>query len=147
MTDVQVRYWAAAKAAAGLAEESFPYEPDLAALLDAVRARHGADGRLAEVLARCSYLVDEVSPGRRPPADVRLPEGATVDVLPPFAGGSPARDDQHSAGGSPARDDQHSAGGSPARDDEPGEGGSSPRDDRRAGGSGTPTRSRELRCA
>jgi sulfur-carrier protein len=86
--EVVVRYWAAAKAAVGLAEESFPAPADLGALLDAVRARHGADTRLADVLARCSYLVDEVSPGRRAPADVPLEPGAVVDVLPPFAGGS-----------------------------------------------------------
>jgi molybdopterin converting factor small subunit len=87
---VLVRYWAAAKAAVGLAEETFPAEPDLGALLDAVRDRHGVGSRLAEVLARCSYLVDEVSPGRRPPAEVPLAPGAVVDVLPPFAGGSGA---------------------------------------------------------
>jgi len=91
-TEIVVRYWAAAKAAAGLAEETFPAEPDLGALLDAVRARHSGS-RLPEVLARCSYLVDEVSPGRRPPAEVPLAAGAVVDVLPPFAGGSGAHVD------------------------------------------------------
>jgi molybdopterin converting factor small subunit len=85
---VLVRYWAAAKAAAGVREESFDGPADLGALLDAVRARHGAGSRLADVLERCSYLVDEVSPGRRGPADVALAPGAVVDVLPPFAGGS-----------------------------------------------------------
>ena len=90
------RYWAAAKAAVGLAEETFPTELDLGALLDAVRARHGADSRVADVLARCSYLVDEVSPGRRAPSDVALAPGAVVDVLPPFAGGS--RDHEAKAG-------------------------------------------------
>ncbi len=89
---VVVRYWAAAKAAAGLAEERFDAPADLEALLDAVRARHGAGSRLADVLRRCSYLVDEVSPGRRSPADVALAPGAVVDVLPPFAGGSGAAD-------------------------------------------------------
>lgn len=88
MSGILVRYWAAAKAAAGTPEESFPAVPDLAALLDEVRTRHGADGRLAEVLGRCSYLVDETSPGRRAPADVALHDGAVVDVLPPFAGGA-----------------------------------------------------------
>jgi sulfur-carrier protein len=87
---VTVRYWAAARSAAGLAEEMFEPEPDLGALLEAVRSRHGADGRLADVLRRCSYLVDEVSPGRRAPADVALLPGSLVDVLPPFAGGSAA---------------------------------------------------------
>jgi len=86
--EVLVRYWAAAKAAAGVAEERFDAVPTLAALLDAVRARHN-DGRLADVLQRCSYLVDEVSPGAgRDPSDVVLEGAAVVDVLPPFAGGS-----------------------------------------------------------
>lgn len=85
---VLVRYWAAAKAAAGVPEERYDVEPTLEALLGAVRARH-PDGRLADVLQRCSYLVDEVSPGAgRDPADVALAAGAVVDVLPPFAGGS-----------------------------------------------------------
>jgi len=96
-TEVVVRYWAAAKAAAGVSEERFDAPADLGALLDAVRERHGARSRLAEVLARCSYLVDEVSPGRRDPADVALPPGAVVDVLPPFAGGS-AGADAHGSG-------------------------------------------------
>jgi molybdopterin converting factor small subunit len=91
-TEVVVRYWAAAKSAAGVAEETFEPPADLAALLDAVRARHGADSRLAEVLQRCSYLVDEVSPGRRAPVEVALAPGVVVDVLPPFAGGSRALD-------------------------------------------------------
>ena len=132
MNDVLVRYWAAAKSAAGLPEETFAHEPDLAALLDAVRARHGEDGRLAEVLARCSYLVDEVSPGRRAPAEVAVPEGAVVDVLPPFAGGSSAGDNEPFAGGSSAGDNEHSAGGSSAGDKEHSAGGSS--------GAGIPTR-------
>jgi molybdopterin converting factor small subunit len=89
-TGVLVRYWAAAKAAAGLPEERYPAPGDLAGLLDAVRERHGADARLAEVLRRCSYLVDEMSPGTRDPSDVPVPDGAVVDVLPPFAGGSGA---------------------------------------------------------
>jgi molybdopterin converting factor small subunit len=86
--EVLVRYWAAAKAAAGMPEERFDVVATLADLLDAVRARHD-DGRLADVLQRCSYLVDEVSPGAgRDPGDVPLAAGAVVDVLPPFAGGS-----------------------------------------------------------
>ena len=87
-----MRYWAAAKAAAGAPEERYPRVADLAALLDAIRERHGRDSRLTDVLQRCSYLVDEVSPGRRPPSEVLVPPGATVDVLPPFAGGSRDRD-------------------------------------------------------
>jgi molybdopterin converting factor small subunit len=85
---VLVRYWAAAKAAAGRPEETFPLTPTLAGLLDSVRDRYGAGSPLDVVLARCSYLVDEVSPGTRSTADVALSDGAVVDVLPPFAGGS-----------------------------------------------------------
>lgn len=101
MSDViLVRYWAAAKAAAGRAEEELPAVGTLAELLDAVRARYGAGSQLDVVLARCSYLVDEVSPGKRPPAEVALAPGAVVDVLPPFAGGSR---DHRGTPGRPAR--------------------------------------------
>ena len=51
-------------------------------MLAAARARHGAE--LARVLERCSFLLDEVAV--RDPATA-LPETATLDVLPPFAGG------------------------------------------------------------
>ena len=96
--DVTVRYWAAAKAAAGVAEEAFPAVATLADLLDSVRARYGAGSPLDVVLGRCSYLVDEVSPGTRPPLDVVLAPGAVVDVLPPFAGGSREHRGTHDAG-------------------------------------------------
>jgi molybdopterin converting factor small subunit len=39
------------------------------------------------VLLRCSYLVDEVSPGSRDHTVVALRDGSVVEVLPPFAGG------------------------------------------------------------
>ncbi len=79
-----LRYWAAAKEAAGVAEE--PYEArDLAEALDAARARHGE--RLARVLARCSFLVDGAPVGTRDHRAVALCDGAVVEVLPPFAGG------------------------------------------------------------
>lgn len=69
MSDVVlVRDWAAAKAAAGRPEEEFPSEPTLAGSCHVVRARYGEGSPLDVVLGRCSYLVDEVSPGRaRPP--------------------------------------------------------------------------------
>ncbi|MDQ1037163.1 molybdopterin synthase sulfur carrier subunit [Streptomyces sp. V3I8] len=79
-----VRYWAAAKAAAGVAEE--PYEAEtLAQALDAVRERH--PGELSRVLRRCSFLIDGDPAGTRGHETVRLAEGGTVEVLPPFAGG------------------------------------------------------------
>ncbi|MFD7747417.1 MoaD/ThiS family protein [Streptomyces sp. NPDC059698] len=79
-----IRYWAAAKAAAGTAEE--PYAAaTLAEALDAVRARH--PGELSQVLRRCSFLIDGDPVGSRGHETVRLAEGGTVEVLPPFAGG------------------------------------------------------------
>ncbi|HET9381251.1 MAG TPA: MoaD/ThiS family protein [Streptomyces sp.] len=84
MAEVTVRYWAAAKAAAGVAEE--PYDAaTLADALHAVRARH--PGELTRVLQSCSFLVDGHPVGTRAHETVRLADGGTVEVLPPFAGG------------------------------------------------------------
>ncbi|GAU64718.1 putative molybdenum cofactor biosynthesis protein [Streptomyces sp. NBRC 110611] len=81
-----VRYWAAAKAAAGTAEE--PYAAaTLAEALDAARAAHAANPEFARVLQRSSFLVDGDPVGTRDHAAVPLAEGGTVEVLPPFAGG------------------------------------------------------------
>lgn len=75
-----IRYWAAAKTAAGC--ESEPVEaPTVGEALAAARAAHGPE--LARVLDRCSFLVD----GRRARPDTALPDGAVLEVLPPFAGG------------------------------------------------------------
>jgi len=81
-----IRYWAAAKAAAGVAEESYEAET-LAEVLAAAARRHAGRPEFARVLARSSYLVDGTPVGTRSPAAVPLLEGATVEVLPPFAGG------------------------------------------------------------
>ncbi|WP_405481624.1 MoaD/ThiS family protein [Streptomyces anulatus] len=79
-----IRYWAAAKAAAGTAEE--PYAAaTLAEALDAARERH--PGELSQVFRRCSFLIDGNPVGTRGHETVRLAEGGTVEVLPPFAGG------------------------------------------------------------
>ena len=79
-----VRYWAAAKAAAGIAEEELD-AATLAAALEAVRARH--DARLAAVLERCSFVVDGDPVGARPHEQVVLGAASVVECLPPFAGG------------------------------------------------------------
>lgn len=85
---VTVRYWAAARDAAGRDEESVDGVGTLAALLAALRSRHGGEsGRLAAVLGVSSYLVDEAPVGARAHDEVLLAEGVAVDVLPPFAGG------------------------------------------------------------
>lgn len=83
---VTIRYWAAAKAAAGTAEE--PYRATtLAQALEQARTRHADRPRFARVLAHCSFLVDGTPVGRRGHDAVPLAEGGTVEVLPPFAGG------------------------------------------------------------
>lgn len=75
-----IRYWAAARAAAGTAEE--PYDGrTLDEILTAAEARHGP--ALARVLAVASFLVDGVRTNR----SAVLDDGRTVEVLPPFAGG------------------------------------------------------------
>lgn len=86
MATVTVRYWAAAKDAAGVAEDTVEART-LADALDVILARRGADGRLRKVLAGSSFLVDGAAAGRRVPADLVLNDAAVVEVLPQFAGG------------------------------------------------------------
>jgi sulfur-carrier protein len=79
-----IRYWAAAREAAGVAEE--PY--DASTLADALAAAAATrDERFGRVLRRSSYLVDGTPVGTRAPSSVELAEGAVIEVLPPFAGG------------------------------------------------------------
>ena len=79
-----IRYWAAARAAAGVAEEQTSAVTLAEALL---LARSVRDDRFATVLDVCSYVVDGDPVGSRDHADVALRDGGLVDVLPPFAGG------------------------------------------------------------
>ena len=79
-----LRYWAAAKAAAGVAEESVAADT-LAEALAAARALH--DDRFTTVLGRCTFVVDGDPVGGRDHARVGVREESLVDVLPPFAGG------------------------------------------------------------
>ncbi|MGW8847584.1 MoaD/ThiS family protein [Streptomyces xiamenensis] len=87
MASGTIRYWAAAKAAAGTAEEGYE-AATLAGVLAGARERHAAKPEFARVLARCSFLVNGEQVGKRGHDTVTLPEGATVEVLPPFAGGA-----------------------------------------------------------
>jgi len=86
MTEVTIRYWAAAKAAAGMAEETVEADTLAGALAAAVASR-APDERLRGVLARSSFLVDATPVGRAAKESVALVDGAVVEVLPPFAGG------------------------------------------------------------
>lgn len=87
MASGTIRYWAAAKAAAGTAEEHYE-AGTLADALDRARERHTESPEFARVLLRCSFLVDGRSVGKRAHDAVVLSEGGTVEVLPPFAGGA-----------------------------------------------------------
>jgi molybdopterin synthase sulfur carrier subunit len=78
---VTVRYFAAARAAAGVSEERSD-APTIADLIERLGADRG--DRLAKVLGAASFLVDGLTCHDR---YTPLPAGATVDVLPPFAGG------------------------------------------------------------
>lgn len=80
-----VRYWAGARAAAGVSEESLD-AATLGAALDAVRS--GRDERFARALSVCSFVVDELPVGLTPHDEVALDADSVVEVLPPFAGGS-----------------------------------------------------------
>jgi sulfur-carrier protein len=85
MAIVTMRYWAAAKEAAGVAEETVAADT-LAAALAVVAGPRGGP-RLRQVLARSSFLVDGQPVGKRAAESVELADGAVVEVLPPFAGG------------------------------------------------------------
>ena len=85
---VTLRYWAAAKAAAGVAEDVVPVAGPvtLAELLDRAVALH-PDTRLHAVLGVCSVLVGDRPVGSRDPGSLVVRPGDTVEFLPPFAGG------------------------------------------------------------
>jgi molybdopterin converting factor small subunit len=83
MATGKVRYWAAAKEAAGVAEETFQ-AVTLGELMTKVTQNRA---ELARVVLRCSFLVDGSPVGKRSHDEVVLADGVTVEVLPPFAGG------------------------------------------------------------
>lgn len=81
--EVTVRYFAAARAAAGTESETVRLQAGttVAELVEMLALRGTP---LAMVLSRCSYLLDGIAV--RDDASA-LSAGNTVDVLPPFAGG------------------------------------------------------------
>lgn len=81
--EITVRYFAAARAAAGNDEETIRLRPDTT-LADLTEQLAERDENLAKVLRRCSFLVDGVAARADATA---LSDNQTVDVLPPFAGG------------------------------------------------------------
>ena len=81
--DVTVRYFAAARAAAGTETETVSIASG-ATVTDLLATLRTRNSKLAVVLDRCSFLCDGVAvrDGLKP-----LRTNQTVDVLPPFAGG------------------------------------------------------------
>ncbi len=88
MAIVTIRYWAAAKEAAGVADESCEAATLAEALATALARRDGGRGdQLRAVLARSSFLIDGAPAGLRRHEDIGLGGQAVIEVLPPFAGG------------------------------------------------------------
>jgi sulfur-carrier protein len=86
MAKVTIRYWAAAREAAGMPEESVE-AVSLADALNAAVARQPSGSRLPEIFARSSFLIDADPVGRASKESIMLDDGAVIEVLPPFAGG------------------------------------------------------------
>jgi sulfur-carrier protein len=80
---ITVRYFAAARAAAGSESEELAVRAG-ATVGELVVTLGGRSPELARVLSRCSYLCDGMAV--RDQAQP-LRAGNTIDVLPPFAGG------------------------------------------------------------
>ena len=81
---VRVRYFAGARAAAGVPEEtiSVPAESTVSDALMILGTRHGET--LERVLTAASFLVDGVAVRDK---SLSITDGIQLDVLPPFAGG------------------------------------------------------------
>lgn len=86
---VTLRYWASAKAAAGVSEDVVEVAGpvDLASLVDESVRRHGDSQRLSDVLDCCSVMIGDQPVASQDRAAVSVPPGSTVEFLPPFAGG------------------------------------------------------------
>jgi molybdopterin converting factor small subunit len=85
---VQVHYWAAAKAAAGVPGDALTVAGPIT-LSEVVRravALHPGT-RLADVLGTCSALLGDRPVSAEDPDEVLVAPGQTVEFLPPFAGG------------------------------------------------------------
>jgi molybdopterin synthase sulfur carrier subunit len=83
-TTVRVRYFAGARGAVGLSEEtvSLARQATVRDLIAELSDKHG--DKLTRVLTACSFLLDGVAVRD---LSIAVPDGAGLDVLPPFAGG------------------------------------------------------------
>ena len=84
-----VRYWAAARAAAGVETDTVEVGDGttLASVLRTVLALRADRPKLPDVIGVCSVLVGDRPVGAADPDDVPVRPGDTVELLPPFAGG------------------------------------------------------------
>jgi len=86
-TDVTIRYWASARAAAGCDSDSFPGRH----VGDVLESAALAHPRLRSVLEVSTILLDGRPVAATDPLPESLPgpspEGTVLEVLPPFAGG------------------------------------------------------------
>ena len=85
---ITVRYWAAARSAAGVATDQIeaPEPLTLSDVRDRAAALHPGT-RLPGVLRICSVLVGDRPVATADPDAVRVQPGSQVEFLPPFAGG------------------------------------------------------------
>jgi molybdopterin converting factor small subunit len=86
---VTVRYWAAAKAAAGVDADVLPVTgpTTLDVVIRRVLDLHRDRPRLEDVVSVCSAVLGDRPVGARAPEDVTVNPGDVVELLPPFAGG------------------------------------------------------------
>ncbi|MGH3947863.1 MAG: MoaD/ThiS family protein [Pseudonocardiaceae bacterium] len=82
--ELQVRYYASARAAAGTEGETItvPEGASVADVLSELRSRHS--DQLSRVFSAASFLLNGVAVRLQSQA---VSDGAQLDVLPPFAGG------------------------------------------------------------
>lgn len=85
---VTVRYWASARAAAGVEGDTITVSgpTTLAEVVSVLLVLH-PDPRLEAVLAVCSVLIGDRPAGRLGRDSVVIEPGDTIEFLPPFAGG------------------------------------------------------------
>ncbi len=86
---VTLRYWASARAAAGTDTDVVAVDGPwtLDRLTAWARAQHAGSAKFADVLGCCAVMVGDRPVTSDDPAAVTVPVGATVEFLPPFAGG------------------------------------------------------------
>ena len=81
---VHLRYFAAAKAALGRADDERPAGTTIGDLLTTVAAESPDPATAERILARCTFIHNRTSTDDRA---IVLADGDTLDLLPPFAGG------------------------------------------------------------